>query len=108
MSAEDALRERAARALVSDDSRAKDQEDLLWRLYLRDVEAVVSAFGVPWPVLSWVSAHPEAAKGLAEGTMAAVPKERVAELRAELEATRAELARVAPPMNLYPRVKRKL
>lgn len=35
---------------------------------------LVQAIDAISPVLSWVSAHPEDAKGLAEGTMVAVPK----------------------------------
>jgi hypothetical protein len=44
MSAIDEALEAAARAMVSEDSRSKGQEDLVWKIHLRDARAAVVAF----------------------------------------------------------------
>jgi hypothetical protein len=40
----DAALETAARAMVSEDSRRKGQEDMVWRVHLRDARTAVVAF----------------------------------------------------------------
>lgn len=48
------------------------------KLHWEHIDLIIEAIGLSEEALSWVSAHPEAAKGLAEGRMVAASKGRKA------------------------------
>lgn len=50
-------------------------------------DAAINAIGIPLPVLAWCAANPEAAKGLAEGELTAVPNRKLKHPRAGVELT---------------------
>jgi len=70
---EEALREKLARAFAPYGNRKLISPPHTRDYVLADV--ALDALGIPLPVLAWIASHPEEAKGLASGSMVAVPKE---------------------------------
>lgn len=71
MGTEDELRERAKAGVLN---YLKRHEGALAIEPGEIGASVLAALGIPLPVLSWITANPEAAKGLASGEMVAMPK----------------------------------
>jgi hypothetical protein len=84
MGTEDELRDAVARALCEEVGRECADPACHCTSFIPDADAALWGLGIPLPVLAWITANPEAAKGLASGEMVAVPKPIGAELLREL------------------------